>query len=234
MALAKVILLLLATLAPESSAFYVPHPAISHHYTTRLQMSNADESKAKAKPLPDEEHSDIMNSPAFLKRKLEILQSDIQKKEEDIAQANEDLARGKEEWGAKFEQLEKEYAALQERTLKQTRESGDKATAQVATKILDVLANYDRAFASVKPSTDEEMEIEAAYKATYEKIMATFDKLGIKEVETVGTEFNYEWHNAVMMRPSEDYDEGIVIEEYAKGYIMGDNLIRAAMVVVAA
>jgi molecular chaperone GrpE len=46
-------------------------------------------------------------------------------------------------------------------------------------------------------------------------------------------EFDYEFHQAVMQKPSEEYEEGIVCEELAKGFKLNDQLIRAAMVVVA-
>jgi molecular chaperone GrpE len=66
-------------------------------------------------------------------------------------------------------------------------------------------------------------------------IIASLGELGVKPVETVGIEFDYEFHQAVMMRPDEDYEEGIVCEELQKGWSMEDGfLIRAAMVVVAA
>jgi molecular chaperone GrpE len=100
--------------------------------------------------------------------------------------------------------------------------------------MLEVLDNYDRAFAAVKPDTDEERAIEARYKENYDKILNIFAELGITEVDTVGKEFDYEFHQAVMQRPSE-YDEGIVCEELQKGFVLnGQKLIRAAMVSVSA
>jgi molecular chaperone GrpE len=100
--------------------------------------------------------------------------------------------------------------------------------------MLGVLDNYDRAFGVLTAETDEQKEIEDAYRATYDKILATFESLGVTEVETVGAEFDYEVHQAVMQRPSDDYEEGIVCEELAKGFVLEDKLIRAAMVSVAA
>jgi molecular chaperone GrpE len=108
------------------------------------------------------------------------------------------------------------------------------ATVQVARQMLEVLDNFDRAFGAVTPSTEEEKTIEAEYKKSYEAIMSAFSDLGIEQVETVGTEFNYEYHQAVMQRPSDEYEEGIVCEEYQKGFKLQDTLIRAAMVAVAA
>ena len=56
----------------------------------------------------------------------------------------------------------------------------------------------------------------------------------MQQVETLGTEFDYEVHQAVMQQPSDEYDEGIVCQEFQKGFKIGDTLIRAAMVAVAA
>ena len=58
----------------------------------------------------------------------------------------------------------------------------------------------------------------------------------ISQIEnSFGIEFDYEFHQAVMQRPDEDYEEGMVCEELAKGWLTEDGeLIRAAMVVVAA
>jgi molecular chaperone GrpE len=49
----------------------------------------------------------------------------------------------------------------------------------------------------------------------------------------VGKEFDYAVHNAVMTSPSDEYEEGVVIQELQKGYALGDEVIRAAYVVVA-
>ena len=108
------------------------------------------------------------------------------------------------------------------------------ATQQVVREVLEVIDNFDRAFGAIVPETEEEVVIEAEYKALYQKIIDTFDSLGVKKVETVGTEFNYEYHQAVMQRPSPDYEEGIVCDELQSGFMVGDTLIRAAMVAVAA
>ena len=108
------------------------------------------------------------------------------------------------------------------------------AVQKVVRDMLDLLDNFDRAFGVITPETDKEKEIEAEYKEVYQMLLDTFEKLGVKQVETVGTEFDYEVHQAVMQRPSDEYEEGIVCDELQKGFIVGDKLIRAAMVAVAA
>jgi len=190
---------------------------------------------------------DILSSPAFLKRKLEVIKTDIAKSAEDIKTAQAALDEGRKEWGGKFADLSIERTNLQERMSKQGGDADGKATVEIARKVLNVLDNFDRAFGVVEPESDEEKAIEAEFRGAYQGIIDTFVALGVREVECVGTEFDYEQHSAVMTRPSEDYEEGIVIEELQKGFILGEpktddddddkpapQLIRAAMVIVAA
>ena len=69
-----------------------------------------EEGSGDAAASPD----DILDSPAFLKRKLEVLESDIATAEEDLAAATERKEIAKEEWGPKLEALEREESQQQE------------------------------------------------------------------------------------------------------------------------
>lgn len=183
----------------------------------------------------DASTSDILNSPAFLKRKIDVLKSDIAAVEEKISEANTMYEANKAEWGPQLESLKKEYATMQERLNKDATSGKQAATVQVVKKLLGVLDTFDRAFNVIEASTDAEKEIEASYKATYDMIIEAFAKLGVKKIETVGKEFDYNLHQAIMTRVSEDFEEGVVCEELAKGYATEDgDCLRPAMVVVAA
>jgi molecular chaperone GrpE len=127
-----------------------------------------------------------------------------------------------------------QYKLIQDRMNNQSMKGDTMATVQVARQMLDVLDNFDRAFGAVTPETDEDKLIESEYKKSYDNILKVFAELGIEQVETVGTEFNYEYHQAVMQKPSDEYEEGIVCEEFQKGFKLQETLIRAAMVAVAA
>ena len=175
--------------------------------------------------------TDILNSPAFLKRKVEVLESDIAALDKEIEEANAVYLAGKEEWGPKFDMINKESQAMQERLAKQGSQGKETATVDVATSILNVLDNYDRAFQAVEAATNEEVEIVDAYKHTYDLIIDALTELNVTKVETVGTEFDYEMHQAMMQMPSE-YEEGIVCQEFAPGWAFGEKCIRPAMVAV--
>lgn len=177
--------------------------------------------------------NDILNSPAFLKRKLEVLESDIATAEEDLAAATERKEVAKEEWGPQLEALQREYSNIQQRMTEQNQEGDSDAKVRVVKGILDLLDNFDRASGVIVPETEQEQVIESEYKAAYQDILDQFEKLGVMEVETVGKEFDYELHQAVMQMPGTDYEEGFVCQEFQKGFIMGEALIRPAMVAVA-
>jgi molecular chaperone GrpE len=131
-----------------------------------------------------------------------------------------------------FEMIQ--YKTIQERMNTQSKKGNTMATVQVARNMLKAMDGLNRAFGAIKPSNAEEEAIEAEYKEAYNQILTTFEGLGIEVIETVGKEFDYEVHQAVMQKPSPDYEEGIVCEELQKGFKIGDTLIRASMVVVAA
>lgn len=177
--------------------------------------------------------NDILNSPAFLKRKLEVLESDIATTEQDLAAATERKEVAKEEWGPQLESLQREYANIQQRMTEQNQQGDSDAKVRVVKGILDLLDNFDRASGVIIAETEEEKAIESEYKEAYQGILNQFEKLGVTEVETVGKEFDYELHQAVMQMPGTDYEEGYVCQEFQKGFIIGEALIRPAMVAVA-
>jgi molecular chaperone GrpE len=127
-----------------------------------------------------------------------------------------------------------QYKNIQERMASQNKQGDVMAIREIVREMLEVMDNFDRAFMAVAAETDEQKEIEVAYKEVYQSMLDTFEELGVTPVPTVGIEFDYELHQAVMQKPSDEYEEGIVSEELQKGFILGETLIRAAMVAVAA
>ena len=61
----------------------------------------------------------------------------------------------------------------------------------------------------------------------------TLASLGVEEIKAVGEEFNPELHNAVMHIDDEEQGENVIVEEFQKGYKIGDRVIRHSMVKVA-
>jgi len=96
-------------------------------------------------------------------------------------------------------------------------------------KFLPVFDNLERALA--QPTTDE------AYRKGVEMIMAQFmetlKELGVKPIDALGQKFDPERHNAIMHIEDATLGEGVVAEEFQKGFAIGDKIIRVSAVTVA-
>ena len=67
----------------------------------------------------------------------------------------------------------------------------------------------------------------------YKQMMTTLAEIGVKPIEAVGQEFNPDFHNAVMHVEDDSFGENIVAEEFQKGYMYRDSVVRHSMVKVA-
>ena len=67
----------------------------------------------------------------------------------------------------------------------------------------------------------------------YKQLMTVLDDLGVKAIEAVGQEFNPDFHNAVMHVEDEEAGENVIVEEFQKGYLYKDQVVRHSMVKVA-
>ena len=67
----------------------------------------------------------------------------------------------------------------------------------------------------------------------YKQFITELENLEVKPIEAVGTEFNPDFHNAVMQVESEEFESGVVAQELQKGYMYRDSVVRHSMVAVA-
>ena len=66
----------------------------------------------------------------------------------------------------------------------------------------------------------------------YRQLMDGLEKLGVKPIEALGTDFDPNIHNAVMQEETEEYESGKVCKELQKGYMLNDSVVRHSMVSV--
>ena len=129
----------------------------------------------------------------------------------------------------KYLRLLAEYDNYRKRSIKEKERIYADARSDAASKFLPVYDNLERA---MKTETSDE-----AYKKgvemTFNQLKDVFTKLGISEIEAVGQTFDPEKHNAVMHIEDESYGENTVVEEFQKGFMLGDKVIRCSMVRVA-
>jgi len=99
-------------------------------------------------------------------------------------------------------------------------------------KILPVIDNFERGLATLSEE-EKEQPFASGIDKTYRQLMTALSEAGVTPIEAVGQPFNPDLHNAVMHVEDESVGEGIVVEEFQKGYMYHDTVLRHSMVKVA-
>ena len=183
----------------------------------------------------------------------EILEKDLQEEsvegvtEEEVKETPEDKKASKKKAKAdkksdamkeKVEELEDkvkrqlaEFENFRNRTEKEKALMFETGAKSVIEKILPVVDNFERGLATV---TDEEKgkPFAEGMEMIYKQLMTELEKLEVKPIEAVGTEFNPDLHNAVMQVESEEFESGMVAQELQKGYTYRNQVVRHSMVSV--
>ena len=125
-----------------------------------------------------------------------------------------------------------EFDNFRKRTDKEKSAMFEMGASDVIKKLLPVVDNFERGFKSI---TDDEKETPFAkgMDMVYKQMIKMLEDLEVKPIEAVGLEFNPDLHNAVMHVEDESAGEGIIVEEFEKGYTYRDTVIRHSMVKVA-
>ena len=103
---------------------------------------------------------------------------------------------------------------------------------EIIEKILPVVDNFERGLAAV-PEEEKESPFADGMMKIYKQMMTVFEEMGVKPIEAVGQAFNPDYHNAVMHVEDEEAGENVVVEEFQKGYMYKDAVVRHSMVKVA-
>lgn len=165
--------------------------------------------------------------------------------EEGDADGKDDKKSGKKLFGKKNKKDEKieeltdrltrqmaEFDNFRKRTEKEKSQMYEIGAKDIIDKILPVVDNFERGLGAVKEEEKEDPFIQGMEKV-YKQLMTTLESVEVKPIEAVGKEFNPDFHNAVMHVEDENFGENIIAEEFQKGYMYRDSVVRHSMVKVA-
>jgi molecular chaperone GrpE len=127
--------------------------------------------------------------------------------------------------------LERETAEMRERLKKSLGQQANEKQAAFLTSLLPVLDNLNRAIIASETDASFEHLLEGV-KGTARSFEQALASVGVEAVESVGSEFNPEIHDAIEMIPSDAENDGRITAEFSRGYKFGDRLLRPARVQV--
>ena len=198
------------------------------------------EEKQQAAPAADEIKEEVKTGES----EIEAKEADGKKPEAEKAEEKKpEEKKGKDKKEEKKPDLKAEMDALNDKYLricaeydnfrKRSQKEKDSLYGDVKAETLKkFLPVYDNLVRALAQSTEDE-----AYRRGVEMIMnqfnVTMEKLGVTEIECLGKKFDPAFHNAVMHVEDEEKGENEIVEVFQKGFMMGDKVIRFAMVKVA-
>lgn len=182
-----------------------------------MNTSETEENKETEESGESAAEQDAAEEPkkeGFFKKKKD-------KKDEQIEELNDRVVRQM----AEFENFRK-------RSEKEKSMMFDMGAKTIIEKILPVVDNFERGFTTVEEADKDDAFVQGMQQV-YKQLMTELEAVGVTPIEAVGQEFNPDFHNAVMQVESEEYETGIVAQEFMKGYMYKDTVVRHSMVGVA-
>ena len=180
------------------------------------EASEGEEASENEEDEPDEEDEDKKSGKKLFGKK-----NKKDKKDEKIEELTDRLTRQMAEFDNFRKRTEKEKSQMYEIGAK-----------DIIEKILPVVDNFERGLDAVKEEDKEDPFIQGM-EMVYKQLMTVLGELGVKPIEAVGKEFDPNLHNAVMHVEDENFGENIIAEEFQKGYMYRDSVVRHSMVKVA-
>jgi molecular chaperone GrpE len=137
---------------------------------------------------------------------------------------------------ALYDQLLRRQAEFENYRKRAERERGEfyqRTRADLLLELLPVLDNFERALVSLERSEGDAEALRHGVELIHKQFKDALTKLGLQPVEAVGHSFDPNVHEAVTTEQTDQHEENTVIEEFERGYKLGDRLLRPAKVKVA-
>jgi len=147
-----------------------------------------------------------------------------------VATLTEEASRGKD----KLLRLNADFDNFRKRAEKERLSLASNIQGDVIESLLPMVDNFERAKTQIKIQTEGEEKIDKSYQGIYKQFVEIMKGLHVNVVDTVGKPFDPMLHEAILHEDSTSFEEGIIIEEFRRGFILGDKLLRPAMVKVSA
>jgi molecular chaperone GrpE len=149
----------------------------------------------------------------------------------ELQEKNSELEKKLEEYENRFLRLQADFDNFRRRT-RLDAEASEKYRAQkLIVDILPALDNFERAL-KIETENEQISSLLQGMQMVYHSLLEALGKEGLEAIEAVGKEFDPHLHQAVMQGEDNNFGSNVVIEEFQKGYLLKDRVIRPSMVKV--
>ncbi len=125
--------------------------------------------------------------------------------------------------------LNAEFDNLRKRTQKEKEEFIKYANEKLILELIDIMEALERGLENAKKSENKDKLIEGI-ELIYKQFKNVLEKNGLSPIKALGEKFDHYKHEAMMQTPTDECDEGTILEEFARGYILNNKVIRYSKV----
>jgi molecular chaperone GrpE len=214
---------------PNTSAIFDENqesfPNSPESLATESETSVTDEVKTVTDRAASSEEFSLLGAMT-----IDALQEEI----DTLKQQLEEQTQQVDAYKKRYITLAAEFDNFRKRTAKEKEELETKIKGKTLMEILGVVDNFERARTQIKPANDGEMGIHKSYQGVYKTLVDSLKRLGVSPMRSEGQPFDPTYHEAMMREYTDEHPEGTVVEQLVRGYTLGEDVLRHALVKVAA
>jgi molecular chaperone GrpE len=144
----------------------------------------------------------------------------------------EEIQRQRDEYYDLLLRKTAEFENYRKRIERDRQTASESAAADLLTDLLPLVDDLERAL-QADTGTEGGEAYRRGVELIHRQILEVLRKRGVRPIEAVGADFDPHFHQAVLHEHAEGRRDGEVIEEFRRGYMLGDRLLRPSMVKVA-
>jgi len=153
--------------------------------------------------------------------------SEVEKLKQDFAKCQAE----KDDIFGRLQRVSAEFANFQKRSVRHIAETIAYEKENIIKSLLPILDNFEHTLAHVE-KTPEAAEVQKGVRIIYDQFISVLKIFGVEQIKAVGEKFDPACHQALTQRSEADKDDQIVLEEFRKGYKLGEKILRPAIVIV--
>lgn len=151
---------------------------------------------------------------------------------EELSSREAELERERDNYKDLLLRRSAEFENFRKRTDRERAAQAESAAADLVKELLPLIDDLERAL-QAEAGSDGVEAYRRGVELIHRQLSELLRKRGVKPIEALGADFDPHYHQAVSYEPASGRREGEIIEEYGRGYLLGDRLLRPAMVKVA-
>ena len=186
--------------------------------------------------VPEEAPSEAELEQVEVEVEAEVIEGDAVTSEEAAVGAEAEVeVEAEPDYTAQWSRSGADLDNVRKRARRDAAQAEQRGVARLARELLPALDNLDRAIKAAEAHPESaNPELIGGIELVQQELLAALSRVGVTRDTALGEAFNPHQHEAVAQQPAEGQPAGTVIEVYEHGYLLGDEVLRAAKVVVAA